>query len=380
MGNKQSSIDYATLEKLCQTTTFTKNEISLWYKEFMRDNPTGKITKAECYNTYNYIFPSSSQYIEDSYDNDTTSQISEQEYKTKMFNIIMNVFDENGDNEINFEEFISGIALVSGSCFLIDKFKLAFKILDEDKKGYLDFNEFKKFVKAVDSLHDSFLVDNRHFNFDPPFLNEHPELQELARRPENLREKLSDNQMGQKGESKGSFGSLDTENSYRKANNHANNPNTNNWSNIKPSESSYLSIDTTNSVFLSKPHLDFRNIKSDYHNSTYFYSRCRNLFDNCSSSVADSGIRGVLLDQLLDYALITEDSSFKLAKERFGEQDVRDYQKEENRGAKPTTTFTTTTTTTTDYYMQPNTMHRTENINSKNTKSLMNNSEMGHLV
>ena len=53
MGNKQSSIDYATLEKLCQTTTFTKNEISLWYKEFMRDNPTGKITKVECYNTYN---------------------------------------------------------------------------------------------------------------------------------------------------------------------------------------------------------------------------------------------------------------------------------------------------------------------------------------
>lgn len=54
---RQSKLSPQQLEELQQATKFDKRELQAWYKGFLKDCPSGKLTKAEFQKIYRQFFP-----------------------------------------------------------------------------------------------------------------------------------------------------------------------------------------------------------------------------------------------------------------------------------------------------------------------------------
>jgi Ca2+-binding EF-hand superfamily protein len=54
---RQSKLSPAQLEELQQATKFDKRELQAWYKGFLKDCPSGKLSKAEFQKIYRQFFP-----------------------------------------------------------------------------------------------------------------------------------------------------------------------------------------------------------------------------------------------------------------------------------------------------------------------------------
>ena len=57
MGQKSSSIKGKKLRKLSEETHFSVEEIQTWYQGFIKDCPTGKLSKNEFIRIYVQFFP-----------------------------------------------------------------------------------------------------------------------------------------------------------------------------------------------------------------------------------------------------------------------------------------------------------------------------------
>ena len=55
--DRQSKLSPQQLEELQQATKFDKRELQAWYKGFLKDCPSGKLTKAEFQKIYRQFFP-----------------------------------------------------------------------------------------------------------------------------------------------------------------------------------------------------------------------------------------------------------------------------------------------------------------------------------
>lgn len=58
MGNSKSKISVKRAERLENETHFTKQEVSQWYKGFMKDCPSGKLLKNEFAAIYGQFYQS----------------------------------------------------------------------------------------------------------------------------------------------------------------------------------------------------------------------------------------------------------------------------------------------------------------------------------
>lgn len=180
MGQTSSAISQETLDNLTSITKFSENELSLWWKEFHRDYPSGQISKDELESLYNFIMPSSEnsfkilrqRKLDKSREKNQESKPMKTQYidqdKQEMFDMILAIFDENDDGKIEFPEFIKGIAIVSGVCYFKDRLEFAFKILSKNrnknrandtnknlinqKQAEIGLREFKKLVAGIDSM------------------------------------------------------------------------------------------------------------------------------------------------------------------------------------------------------------------------------------
>ena len=148
MGQKQTKIPNSIALQLTKETKFSEHELSLWYKEFMRDHPTGSISKDDMKIVYNYIFPLHDGQIQKNFDQNYTDP------RNELFEIVFKIFDHNDDGDISFIEFVKGIAIVSGGCYFEDRLRFAFKFFDEDKNKRIDAIEFEKILKSVDAIHE----------------------------------------------------------------------------------------------------------------------------------------------------------------------------------------------------------------------------------
>lgn len=70
---------------------------------------------------------------------------------------VISIFDADNDGEIDFEEFLAGIAMFSTNGDKTQKLKFAFKIYDIDKDGYISNGELFQVLKVMvgDNLQDT---------------------------------------------------------------------------------------------------------------------------------------------------------------------------------------------------------------------------------
>jgi len=112
-------------------TYFTKKELRKWYKDFVRDCPTGELKLDEFQNIYKQFFPNGDP--------------------SKFASFVFSVFDSNNDGHISFKEFISALSITSRGT-LDEKLDWAFSLYDVDKDGFITKEEMAHIVDAIYSM------------------------------------------------------------------------------------------------------------------------------------------------------------------------------------------------------------------------------------
>ncbi|CAB3400414.1 unnamed protein product [Caenorhabditis bovis] len=127
-NKKLTSEEAAELE---QTTYFTRKELKKWYKDFIRDCPTGELRMEEFQGIYKQFFPNGDP--------------------SKFAAFVFNVFDDNQDGHISFKEFIAALSITSRGT-LDEKLDWAFSLYDVDKDGFITKDEMANIVDAIYSM------------------------------------------------------------------------------------------------------------------------------------------------------------------------------------------------------------------------------------
>ena len=128
MGKKNSKIPPESLSQLRQCTAFSDVELGKWYKGFKKDCPTGKMTKKEFENVYRNFFK----------DGDAS----------KFASHVFRTFDKNGDQSIDFREFICGLSITCHGS-REDKLRWAFNMYDIDKSGTITEDELTDIIRSI---------------------------------------------------------------------------------------------------------------------------------------------------------------------------------------------------------------------------------------
>ena len=117
------------VNKLLEQTKFTEQELRQWHKGFMKDCPSGKLSREEFSSIYRQFFP-------------TGNPVAFAKY-------VFEVFDENRDGTIEFDEFIMALSITSRGN-LEDKLRWAFHLYDLDRDGFITKDEMLNIVTAME--------------------------------------------------------------------------------------------------------------------------------------------------------------------------------------------------------------------------------------
>uniref|UniRef100_A0A8C1VZB3 Recoverin-like n=1 Tax=Cyprinus carpio TaxID=7962 RepID=A0A8C1VZB3_CYPCA len=126
MGNtKSGALSKAILDDLKLNTKYTEEELCAWYATFLKECPSGRITKEQFEGIYASFFP----------DADPTA------YARHVFRS----FDTNADGTLDFKEYIVALHLTSSGKTL-RKLEWAFALYDVDGNGTISKNEVRDCV------------------------------------------------------------------------------------------------------------------------------------------------------------------------------------------------------------------------------------------
>ncbi|KAL9989363.1 hypothetical protein ACROYT_G003904 [Oculina patagonica] len=131
MGHKGSKLTQDEMRELLKATYFDKKELQKWYRDFMKDCPSGELRQEEFQKIYQQFFPFGDP--------------------SKFAAFVFKVFDKNSDGSINFTEFITALSITSRGS-LDEKLEWAFSLYDLDKDGYITRDEMLKIVEAIYSM------------------------------------------------------------------------------------------------------------------------------------------------------------------------------------------------------------------------------------
>ncbi|KAG2460906.1 S-modulin-like [Polypterus senegalus] len=129
MGNgKSSALSKGILEDLKLNTKYSEEELCTWYQSFLKECPSGRISKEQFENIYASFFPDA--------DPKTYAQH------------VFRSFDTNGDGTLDFKEYIIALHLTS-SGKTTEKLEWAFALYDVDGNGTINKKEVLEIVTAI---------------------------------------------------------------------------------------------------------------------------------------------------------------------------------------------------------------------------------------
>ncbi|KAF4548897.1 putative calcium-binding protein [Elsinoe fawcettii] len=177
--HSQSKLSQQELQDLQKATHFDKKELQQWYKGFLKDCPSGMLSKEEFQKIYKQFFPfgdpsSFADYVFNVFDADRSGSIDFKEFicalsvtsRGKMEDKLdwaFQLYDIDGDGRISYEEMLSiveAIYKMVGSMVKLPededtpekRVKKIFRMMDKDENGSLDMEEFKEGSKRDETI------------------------------------------------------------------------------------------------------------------------------------------------------------------------------------------------------------------------------------
>ncbi|OAA40828.1 calcium sensor NCS-1 [Beauveria brongniartii RCEF 3172] len=125
---RQSKLSQEQLLELQKSTHFDKKELQQWYKGFLKDCPSGLLSKQEFQKIYRQFFPFGDP--------------------SSFADYVFNVFDSDRSGTIDFKEFICALSVTSRGK-MEDKLDWAFQLYDIDRDGKITYDEMLQIVEAI---------------------------------------------------------------------------------------------------------------------------------------------------------------------------------------------------------------------------------------
>jgi len=128
MGQKQSALTSQQISDMRCMTHLSQEDILNFHKEFLKDYPKGKLTKADMKKLYKKTYPTG----------DPEDAVEE----------LFRVYDMDNSGTMDFREFLAGLGVMSKGNDE-GKLRLAFEMYDADRSGYISNGELHNLVQAI---------------------------------------------------------------------------------------------------------------------------------------------------------------------------------------------------------------------------------------
>ncbi|CAI4220870.1 unnamed protein product [Auanema sp. JU1783] len=133
-----------SLEKLVETTAFTKNELKYLYQSFKQNCPRGFVTKAEFVSIFLSFF-----------------NIANKSDAKAYAEYVFNSFDGDSSGTISFSEFVSELSMfIRGS--VEERLGWIFQLYDTNRRGYIVEEDILNIARAMYSIVGVHYTKNKH--------------------------------------------------------------------------------------------------------------------------------------------------------------------------------------------------------------------------
>lgn len=128
---KPPELEAGQVSDLTKKTKFNPEQIQKIYREFMGENPDGKMTPEKLKKTYKQMFPDCDE--------------------TTFADFVFKTYDSNHDGTVDFKEFITAVSLTKKGT-LRQRLTWIFNIYDADNSGYITKKEMVAVLTSIGAL------------------------------------------------------------------------------------------------------------------------------------------------------------------------------------------------------------------------------------